>query len=177
MATRLNGVFMNHGLTRFGFTIRRTGHRLPICFPKWHLSLAKVTGDSDERPGPLYNPPMPTKETLQVESRTGTAPQTRVIKVTGSLTLSSCFEFQDQLRADTSHCLILDMTDVRYVDSSGIGCLVNGYIAHHMAGGRMVLAGVNKRIRETLEETRVQQFFTFYDTVEEAEKQTVVRTS
>ena len=110
---------------------------------------------------------------LQVESRTGAAPQTRVLKITGSLTLSSCFEFQDQLRADTSSCLILDMSDVKFVDSSGIGCLVNGYISHHMAGGRLVLAGVNKRIRETLEETRVQQFFEFYDTIEEAERPVV----
>jgi anti-anti-sigma regulatory factor len=40
-----------------------------------------------------------------------------------------------------------------------------------MAGGRLVLVGVNKRIRETLEETRVQQFFSIFATVEEAEKE------
>ena len=113
---------------------------------------------------------MQTKETLQVESRPGSTSGTRVLKLNGSLTLACCFDFQDSLRADTSPCLILDMTDVKFVDSSGIGCLVNGYIAHHMAGGRLLLAGVNKRIRETLEETRVQQFFSFYDTVEQAEK-------
>ncbi len=129
-----------------------------------------MTGDSDDLRVTTYNPAMQTNETLQVESRTGAAPNTRVLKVTGALTLSSCYAFQDQLRADTSSCLILDMTDVKFVDSSGIGCLVNGYIAHHMAGGRMVLAGVNKRIRDTLEETRTQQFFTFYDSVDEAEK-------
>ncbi len=114
---------------------------------------------------------MQTKEILQVESRPGAAPDSRVIKLLGSLTLSCCFEFQDQLRADTSKCLILDMSEVKYVDSSGIGCLVNGYISHHMAGGRLVLAGVNKRVRETLEETRVQQFFSIYETVEQAEKE------
>lgn len=117
---------------------------------------------------------MQTKETLQVDVRPGAAPETRVMKLAGSLTLSCCYEFQDRLRADTSKCLILDMSEVKYVDSSGIGCLVNGYIAHHMAGGRMVLAGVNKRIRETLEETRVIQFFTIYDTAELAEKALVI---
>ena len=117
---------------------------------------------------------MQTKETLQVESRPGAAPNTRVMKLMGSLTLSCCYEFQDRLRADTSNCLILDLTEVRFVDSSGIGCLVNGYISHHMAGGRLVLAGANKHIRETLEETRVQQFFTLYDTVEQAERELLV---
>ncbi len=117
---------------------------------------------------------MQTKETLQVESRPGAAPGTRVLKMVGSLTLACCYEFQDRLRADASNCLILDMSEVKFVDSSGIGCLVNGYISHHMAGGRLVLAGVNKRVRETLEETRVQQFFSFYDTVEQAEREVVV---
>ena len=102
--------------------------------------------------------------------RPGSAPDTRVLRLNGALTLDSCFDFQDRLRADTSACLILDMTDVRYVDSSGIGCLVNGYIAHHMAGGRMVLVGVNKRVLETLQETRVQQFLSVFSTVEEAER-------
>ena len=154
----------------------RFSWRMSPCgpwFQKWQLSPRNVTGDSDERAPPTYNRAMQTKETLQVEVRQGAAPQTRVLKVTGSLTLSCCYEFQDQLRADKSQCLIIDMTDVKYVDSSGIGCLVNGYIAHHMAGGRMLLAGVNKRIRETLEETRVQQFFSLYDTVEEAEKRVI----
>jgi len=146
-------------------------HAVGTIVRKWPLSLGNVTGDSDGAPGAAYNLSMQTKETLQVESRQGAAPQTRVLKITGSLTLSCCYEFQDRLRADNSPCLILDMTDVKYVDSSGIGCLVNGYIAHHMAGRRMVLAGVNQRIRETLEETRVQQFFSIFDTVEEAERE------
>jgi anti-anti-sigma factor len=145
-----------------------------IPFPRWHSSLPNVTGDSDEQCGATYNRAMQTQETLQVEPRPGTAPDTRVMKLAGSLTLSCCYAFQDQLRADNSRCLILDMTEVKFVDSSGIGCLVNGYIAHHMAGGRLVLAGVNKRIRETLEETRVQQFFTLYDTVEQAEKELAI---
>ncbi len=112
-------------------------------------------------------------ETFHVESCPGAAPGTRILRLSGSLTISCCFEFQDLLRNDTSPLLILEMTAVRYVDSSGIGCLVNGYMSHHMAGGRMVLAGVNPRIQETLEETRVMQFLTVYENVEQAEKEVV----
>ena len=140
-------------------------------FPLWHKSLSSVTADIPRTRATLYNFIMP-KETLQVETRPGKAPDTRVLRLAGSLTLSSCFDLQDRLRADTStSCLIVDMTDVPYVDSSGIGCLVNGYIAQHMAGGRMVLVGVNKRVLETLHETRVQQFFSIFPTVEEAERE------
>ena len=138
------------------------------------MSLPSVTAVNSRRPAAFYNRLM-QKETLQVESRAGASPDTRVLRLSGSLTLGSCFAVQDVLRADTSACLIIDLTDVRFVDSSGIGCLVNGYIAHHMAGARMVLVGVNKRVQETLEETRVQQFFSIYPTVEEAEKNVPVK--
>jgi len=111
------------------------------------------------------------KESLLVESRAAAAEGVRVVRLSGSLTLGCCFQVQDLLREAPEQSLIVDMSEVRFVDSSGLGCLVNGYIAHHMAGGRVVLAGLNKRTRETLEETRVQQFFTIYDTVEQAEKE------
>ena len=138
------------------------------------MSLPSVTAVNPRWRATFYNLVM-QKETLQVESRAGASPDTRVLRLSGSLTLGSCFAVQDVLRADTSACLIVDLTDVRFVDSSGIGCLVNGYIAHHMAGGRMVLVGVNKRVQETLEETRVQQFFSIYPTVDEAEKTVTVK--
>ena len=138
------------------------------------MSLPSVTAVNSGWRASFYNRVM-QKETLQVESRAGASPDTRVLRLSGSLTLGSCFAVQDVLRADTSACLIVDLTDVRFVDSSGIGCLVNGYIAHHMAGSRMVLVGVNKRVQETLEETRVQQFFSIYPTVEEAEKSATVK--
>ena len=120
--------------------------------------------------GAEYNAFMQT-EKLQVETRASASEEVVIIRMAGSLTLGSCYEAQDLLRANPDKCLIVDLADVRFVDSSGIGCLVNGYIAHHMAGGRMVLAGVNKRLRETLEETRVIQFFTIYATQAEAERE------
>ncbi|MGH9644358.1 MAG: STAS domain-containing protein [Terriglobales bacterium] len=111
------------------------------------------------------------KETLLVESRAAAAAGVRILRLSGSLTLACCYQVQDKLRSNPEESLIVDMTEVRFVDSSGLGSLVNGYIAHHMAGSRVLLAGLGKRVRETLEETRVQQFFTIFDTVEEAEKE------
>jgi anti-anti-sigma factor len=113
---------------------------------------------------------------LQVEMRSGSARGTRIVRLTGSVTLDSCFDLQDVLRSEPETFLILEMPAVKFVDSSGIGCLVNGYMAHHMAGGRLVLAGANERVRETLEETRVTQFLAVYDSVEQAEKEALQNT-
>ncbi len=109
------------------------------------------------------------QDTLTVESVAGATQGTRVLRLKGPITLSTFFDFQNLIRSDASPKLILDLTEVPYVDSSGIGCLVNGYISHHMAGGRLILTGVNKRVRETLHETRVEQFFSFYPSVADAE--------
>jgi len=108
------------------------------------------------------------KDTLAIESIPSPVTGVTVLRLSGNITLSTCFDLQDRLRAETSEHLILDLSNVQFVDSSGIGCLVNGYVSHHMMGGRMVLAGVNKRILTALHETRVNQFFSFFPSVEEA---------
>lgn len=139
-------------------------------FPQWKPSQITVTNDSARETPLCLEFRNMEKEKLQVESRVGSLPDIRILRLSGSLTISSCYEIQDMLRADTSALLIVDLSELRYVDSSGIGALVNGYMAHHMAGGRMVLAAVNQRIRETLEETRVTQFLTVYESVDAAQK-------
>ena len=134
----------------------------------WHASPKNVTHDAGVSRPAAYNGAM-QRDTLSMEVVAGTAKGTTVVRLTGSITLSTCFDLQDFLRADKSDWLILDMQAIKYVDSSGIGCLVNGYVSHQMTGGKLVLAGTGTRILETLSETRVAKFFTICGSVEEAE--------
>jgi anti-sigma B factor antagonist len=86
------------------------------------------------------------------------------------LTLANLFGFQSQLRADKSRALILDFTNVPLADSAGIGALVGAYVTRQKDGRSMGLVGVNQRIHNALEVTRVQNFFRFFDNVADAEK-------
>src|SRR4051794_38641445 len=86
-------------------------------FPVWQLSLRDVMGDSSGKPATSYNLVM-ANETLQVESPAGASPEARVLKLSGSLTLSCCYDLQPRLRADASACGITDMTDIKYVASA-----------------------------------------------------------
>jgi len=94
-----------------------------------------------------------------------TAEDTRVLKLTGPLTISNLFEFQNLVRANTSPKLIIDFTNVPYVDSAGVGALVGAYVRHQKEGHSITLAGVNDRVRGTLKVTQVDKFFEYVDSV------------
>ena len=107
---------------------------------------------------------------LQVDEIPGSRDGIHIWRLLGPLTLSNVFGFQAKLRADTSRALILDFTDVPLADSAGIGALVGAYVNRQKGGGRtLFLVGVNQRILNALEVTRVQNLFHFFGTVAEAE--------
>jgi anti-sigma B factor antagonist len=107
---------------------------------------------------------------LQIEELSGSRDGIQILRLAGPLTLSNLFGFQAQLRADKSRALILDFTNVPLADSAGIGALVGAYVTRQKDGRSLGLVGVNQRIHNALEVTRVDNFFHFFATVAEAEK-------
>ncbi len=107
---------------------------------------------------------------LQIEDLAGSKDGIRIWRLAGPLTLSNLFGFQAQLRADQSRALILDFTNVPLADSAGIGALVGAYVTRQKDGRSLGLVGVNQRIHNALEVTRVDNFFRFFGTVGEAEQ-------
>jgi anti-sigma B factor antagonist len=106
---------------------------------------------------------------LNVEDLPGSKEGIRILRLSGPLTLANVFGFQSQLRSDTSRALILDFTAVPLADSAGIGALVGAYVTRQRDGRSLRLVGVNRRIHQALEVTRVDGFFSFFGTVAEAE--------
>src|SRR6266403_1347709 len=107
---------------------------------------------------------------LQVDEIPGSRDGTHIWRLLGPLTLSNVFGFQAKLRADSSRALILDFTDVPLADSAGIGALVGAYVNRQKDGRSLGLVGVNKRIHQALEVTRVEGLFHFFDSVAGAEQ-------
>ncbi len=64
--------------------------------------------------------------------------------------------------------VLVDMTKVPYVDSTGIGFLVSSHMAVSNQGGSFKLLGLNSRIREVLRITKLEKIFEIFDTEEEA---------
>ena len=108
-------------------------------------------------------------EPLRVENLEGSSVGHRIFRLTGPLTLPNLFEFQGLVRAEKSAVMIIDLTQVPYVDSAGIGALMGAHVSRQRDGRRLALVGVNQRVQHALEVTRVFEFFSVYPTVAQAE--------
>lgn len=64
--------------------------------------------------------------------------------------------------------LILDLSEVRFVDSSGLGALLSGHKNAGLREGRFALTGVQSRVQSMFELTRLTRVFEIYPGVEDA---------
>jgi anti-sigma B factor antagonist len=109
-------------------------------------------------------------EPLTLQSVPGQAAGSRILRLTGPLTITDLFEFQNTLRNDPPPVLILDLTAVPYMDSAGMGAIINYFVSCQRHGRKLVVAGVNGRVRELFTMTKVEGLLTIVDTVADAEK-------
>jgi anti-anti-sigma factor len=98
----------------------------------------------------------------------GTREGTVIVRLDGPLTLGNMFKIQDELRAIHPPVTIFDLSNCDYMDSAGLGVLVNFYVSAEKNGRKIGLAGVNERIQALLEMTRVTALLGVFSTVDEA---------
>ena len=104
------------------------------------------------------------------EQLPGKAQGTLIFRLIGPFTLRNLFHLQAQLRAgDPPPLTILDFTAVPYMDSAGMGTVINHYIHCQRKGTRMIVVGVSNRIMELFKMTRVDGVITIKPNVEAAE--------
>lgn len=107
------------------------------------------------------------EQPLEIERLDGPT-GTSILRLHGPLLLGNFFAFQSMVRADDANLLIIDMSDVPYIDSAGIGCLVGAHISRENAGHKLIVAGAGERLVNALKVTRVDQLFQFAPDVEQA---------
>jgi len=103
-------------------------------------------------------------EIERIEDKSGAT----VLRLHGPLLLGNFFPLQTMVRSDDSTLLIIDVTDMPYIDSAGIGCLVGAHVSRENSGRKLVIAGANDRMLTSLKVTRVDQLFTLAPNVEQA---------
>jgi anti-sigma B factor antagonist len=105
---------------------------------------------------------------LVVEKYDGAGQDQRVLLVRGPLTFETSRHFDQVVRGEKAETMIIDMSNVPYIDSVGLGSLVSANVSHQKAGRCMVLTGVSPRVTKVLEITQVKQFFMTFPTTWEA---------
>jgi anti-sigma B factor antagonist len=110
---------------------------------------------------------------LTFDCLAGKAPGTRIFRVTGPLTLGNMFELQTALREDPPPPLtILDLTGVPYMDSAGLGAIVNSHVHCQNQGAVLAVAGVSSRVMELFTMIHAHGVLNLTNSVEEAENLT-----
>ena len=119
---------------------------------------------------PQYTLPMQKDDPLQVDVRDGSKAGTRIYQVTGPITLPNLFTFQDSMRqGDPPQVAILDLTQVPYMDSAGMGSVINYFTHCQRRGIKLVIAGVSSRVSELFKMTGVNTLIPMKDSIEAAE--------
>ncbi len=96
-----------------------------------------------------------------------------IVKITGDITLDRGADviLKDKIRSllqQGHRQILLDLGDVSYVDSAGLGQLVQVYATTRNAGGSLKLLHLTKRLHDLLVVTKLLTVFDAYDEESEA---------
>src|SRR3954471_8162058 len=94
-----------------------------------------------------------------------------VVKLNGRLDLLVAAEMKQRLNEAVSaghRRLVVDLSEVPFIDSSGLGALIGGLKAARLAGGDLRIASPRDQARVILELTTLDRVLRPYATVAEA---------
>jgi anti-anti-sigma factor len=118
---------------------------------------------------------------FSIERKEGKAPGTLIFRFCGPFTARDMFgtlapialheilSFHSPSSDEPPILNILDLTEVPYMDSTGLGRIVTHYTHCRDKGVRMVAAGASPRVMELFKMTNVDSIFPIIATVEEAD--------
>jgi anti-sigma B factor antagonist len=90
-----------------------------------------------------------------------------VVDAAGRITLGEgASTFRDTIRDLASNGkkkLLLNLAEVSYIDSSGIGEMVSGFTTVTNAGGQVKLLNLTKRVKDLLQITKLYTVFEVFD--------------
>ena len=90
-----------------------------------------------------------------------------VVDVSGRITLGEgSSNLRDGIRdlvTKGSKKILLNLAEVSYIDSSGIGELVSGFTSVANAGGHLKLIGLTKRVKDLLQITKLYTVFEVFE--------------
>jgi anti-sigma B factor antagonist len=98
--------------------------------------------------------------------------QATIFDITGHIDLANSPELRKtllkELRENKTPRVILNLTSVRYIDSSGVASLVEGLKAARDLGLRFILFGLSPSAREVLQLSRLIKIFEVFDDEQQA---------
>ena len=106
---------------------------------------------------------------MEIIRGTGPEGSTTILRLKGPLTLSTASFLQDKLPEIPASDTVIDVSEVRYIDSTGLGAILGHWSRSNRAGHKFALAGVNPRAEMLLKIAHVDTLFPIFKTAEEAD--------
>ena len=104
---------------------------------------------------------------MSVKLNTRQVGEVSVVDVAGRITLGEgSSALRDLLREMVNKGqkkILLNLGDVSYIDSSGIGELVSGFTTVTNSGGELKLLNLNKRVKDLLQITKLYTVFDVHE--------------
>ena len=84
-----------------------------------------------------------------------------LVRCSGRITSSTSGTLQTKVRSliPETKCVVLDLTDVNYVDSSGLGALVSVYFSARRQDCELKLINLSQRLQELFRMTKLSSVF------------------
>jgi anti-sigma B factor antagonist len=98
--------------------------------------------------------------------------KTTILDITGDIDLANSPEVRKavlrEFRENRTPRVVMNLSKVRYIDSSGVASLVEGLKASRDLGLRFILFGLSPSAREVLQLSRLLKIFEVYDNEDQA---------
>jgi len=107
-------------------------------------------------------------ENLKIETLDG-GQGARLIRLSGQLTLQTLFDFQQIARQELAKPIVVDLTDVSYMDSGGLGSILGIFASCQRTRRGFALAVVPERIRTLIDVSRLDGVLPCFESLEAAE--------
>ncbi|MGI4788752.1 MAG: STAS domain-containing protein [Janthinobacterium lividum] len=110
-------------------------------------------------------------ETLRIETSLRHHDDVPVLDVVGEIDIYTTPQFKEAVSAaidENKPAIVINMTQVTYMDSSGFGTLLSATKRLRPLDGALYLSGCNEAIQRMLQITRLNTIFGVYGTEDEA---------
>jgi len=114
------------------------------------------------------NIPVMQHSHLELERATGPDAERLVLQLKGKLSLETVHNFVQTARPEKATHLVVNMSEVSFLDSAGVGALVQLFVHRRGLGKSFALAGLSKQSQAVMEVAGLTKLLPIHNSVEEA---------
>ena len=101
-----------------------------------------------------------------------------IVLISGEVDLYSSPKLRNKIIKLTDEkfkTIIIDLSNVPYMDSSGVATMVEGLQLTEKYKGNLYLCGLNSMVREVFELSRLDTVFDIFESIDALEKQSLIK--